>query len=218
MKRIFLFFISLFFASILLGLSLEGIILVPSVILLGLIDGINPCAIGVMMFLLGYLVVFSEKPQKILKIGVTYIVTVYLVYFLVGIFLYQIIGLLNSISYHQIFHFILALALVFFGILNIKDFIFPGSRFSLKIPLKTHGIITKFVEKVSIPATVILAVLVTLCEVPCSLPLYVAAMDILSLSFLEKIKVLFNLSIYNLMFVSPLIIILVLVYSGELQF
>ena len=49
-----------------------------------LVDSINPCAIGVILFLSSALLRVSSR-KILLRLGVTYIVTVYIVYMLSGL-------------------------------------------------------------------------------------------------------------------------------------
>ncbi|MBI2079631.1 cytochrome C biogenesis protein CcdA, partial [Candidatus Micrarchaeota archaeon] len=48
------------------------------------IDSINPCAFGVLIFLLAYLGKNFKKPNMMLLHGITYIVAVYITYLLAG--------------------------------------------------------------------------------------------------------------------------------------
>ncbi len=62
----------------------------PSItILLGaaVIDSINPCAFGVLLFLLAYLAKTSKNKVKMLIHGLTYIAAVFITYFLAGLIL-----------------------------------------------------------------------------------------------------------------------------------
>lgn len=219
-RKIFLpivFILGLF--GILLGVILKtqtgAFYLTPTAILVGLADGINPCAIGVMIFLLGYLIVFAERPEKILPIGTTYILTVYLTYLLAGLIFYRFVFWLTGTSFHPVFHNVLGGAIILAALINIKDFFAPGWGFSLQIPLATRKTIQNLVERITLPATALLAFVVTLCEIPCSLPLYIGTINIFARSGLELIGIFLYLLLYNLMFVLPLILILLLVWSEK---
>jgi cytochrome c biogenesis protein CcdA len=64
----------------------------------------------------------------------------------------------------------------------------------------------RLIQKVDWPATILLGMAVTIFELPCSLPLYIGAIALLSQAF-HFVKTVFYLGIYNLMFVLPLIIV-----------
>ncbi|PJC28201.1 hypothetical protein CO054_01405 [Candidatus Shapirobacteria bacterium CG_4_9_14_0_2_um_filter_39_11] len=187
----------------------------PLVTIAGLIDGINPCAIGMILLLLGYIIVFARQPERILKLGGVYILTVYLTYLAIGLLFYRSVQTLNVTPYRILFDRILGLVLLSAGAINIKDFFAPGKGISLEIPQRARPNLLKLVEKVSLPATIILAILVTLLETPCSLPIYVGTATILNYSRLSIPVILGYFLYYNLLFVFPLIVILLLVWRGR---
>lgn len=185
----------------------------------GLADGINPCAIGMLVFLLGYLIVFAKQPGRVLNIGVIYIVTVFATYFIIGLLFYQVLLTFSQTPQYAVvsnlIHLILGAILVVTGAINLKDFFWPGRGFSLEIPKYIRPYLQGWVAKATISATVVLGALVTIFEMPCSLPLYAGTLDILSRSGLSRLTTVGYLGIYNLMFILPLLIILIVVYSGK---
>ena len=56
-----------------------------TIVITGLIDSINPCAIGVLILLLSTLIAVGKSKQKLLLFGFVYISAVYVVYFLAGL-------------------------------------------------------------------------------------------------------------------------------------
>lgn len=192
-----------------------GLVSFPLVTIAGLVDGINPCAIGIIILLLGYLIIFANKPERILKTGGVYIATVYLTYLLIGLFFYQSAYLLNTSIWRSIFNKVLALGLFLAGTINIKDYFRPEIGPHLEIPQRVRPHLAKLVEKVSLPAACLLGFLVTILEAPCSLPIYLGTATILSQTALPYIAVLGYFLYYNFLFVLPLIIILFLVWKGR---
>lgn len=192
-----------------------GKITFPLITLAGLVDGINPCAIGMILLLLGYIIVFARQPEKIIKLGGVYIITVYLTYLAIGLLFYRSLETLNLTPYRVLFDRILGSVLLLAGVINIKDFFAPGKGFSLEIPQKARPKLLKLVEKVSLPATIILAILVTILETPCSLPIYVGTATILSYSGFSLPVILAYFAYYNFLFILPLIVILFLVWGGR---
>lgn len=186
-------------------------LVLPAFVAAGLVDGINPCAIGMLIFLLGYLVVFAGRPQQVLRTGLVYVGTVFITYFLVGLFFYQTISVLTaSPAFTEVsrwFRWLLGLGLIAVGVANIR-----GMR--LGIPDSTRPRLQSLVERGNLATTVLLAVLVTILETPCSFPLYVGAVGILSQCNLSSLGLLGYLLLYNLLFVLPLLLILGLIYAG----
>ncbi|MFC1617900.1 GAP family protein [Patescibacteria group bacterium] len=200
------------------GLSTSAIAL-GTVIGVGLADGINPCAIGMLVFLMGYLIVFAKKLKQVRGVGIVYIATVFATYFAIGLFFYQILVTFSqSPEYATVSSLItltLGVILIAAGVINIKDFFWKGEGFSLEIPQRVRPLLQSWVVKATLPATMILAILVTVFEMPCSLPLYAGMLDILARSGLERFDMVGYIALYNLMFVVPLIVIFILVYSGK---
>lgn len=203
-----------------------GLVSLPLVTVAGLIDGINPCAIGMLILLSGYLLVFAKKPERIIKTGILYIGVVYLTYLAIGYSLFASLNTLNLSFYHIIFNQIFGGLLLLLGLVNIKDFWFVQERggkgvvgkiksFHLEIPQRVRPNLLKIVERVSYPATVFLAVIVTIFETPCSLPIYLGTINILSQSGLSGLDILAYFLYYNFLFVLPLIIILLVIWQGK---
>lgn len=192
-----------------------GKITLPIITAAGIIDGINPCAIGMILLLLGYIVVFAQKPEKILKLGGLYILVVYLTYLAIGLIFYKSVQSLNFTQYRLVFDRIIGLVLLTAGLINLKDFFRPDLPIHLEIPANARPKLLGLVEKVSAPATIVLAVLVTLLETPCSLPIYVGTATLLNQASFAFPVVLAYFLYYNLLFVLPLIVILFLVYRGR---
>lgn len=192
-----------------------GLVSFPLVTIAGLVDGINPCAIGMMVLLLGYLIVFAKKPEKILPLGGAYILTIYLTYFLVGLFFFKSAQALSSTAWPQIFEKGVGLVLMVAGLINLKDFFFPQIPIHLEIPQRTKNSLFSLIERVSLPAIILLGFIVTLLETPCSLPLYVGTATILANSGLPLVGVIGYFLYYNFLFVLPLIVILLLAWKGK---
>ena len=52
-------------------------ITLPLIVVAGLVDGINPCAFAVLIFLLTFLLSISNRKKRMLKAGIVYIFAVY---------------------------------------------------------------------------------------------------------------------------------------------
>jgi len=192
-----------------------GLVSLPLVTIAGLVDGVNPCAIGMIILLLGYLLVFVRKPEKVLPLGGLYIAVVYLTYLAVGFFFFKSAQFLSLTNWHQGFEKVMATALFLAGAINIKDFFWPQSPIHLQIPQGSRKYLLGLIEKSSIPAILVLAVLVTLLETPCSLPIYAGTATILASSGLPVSLVITYFLYYNLLFVLPLLVILFLTWKGK---
>jgi len=180
------------------------------IVVAGLLDGINPCAIGMLILLLGYLMVFIHEPHRMVRLGLIYIVTIFITYFLIGIIFSQFIYVLLSQTWYQevshLIKYIIIAAIWLAAIINIKDFFAYGKWFSLGVSKDEVPLLLKLIKKVDWHATILLGVAVTLFELPCSLPLYVGSIAIMTETF-HYAKTILYLLVYNLMFITPLFIV-----------
>ena len=183
----------------------------PIIIGASLIDGINPCAFGVLIFLLAYLAKTTKKKSKMLVNGFVYIFAVFLTYLFAGLLLLPIIQSLGSFSVYS--YVVLAVIVVIAGLLEIKDYFWYGKGFSLSIFPSEAERIKKYVSSVSgNPLTAFaLGVFVALVELPCTGAVYLAVLALMSFTGITVSNILF-LVIYNVIFVIPLVVILLLVY------
>lgn len=204
-----------------------GLVSFPLVTIAGLVDGINPCAIGMILLLLGYLIIFAKKPERVLKTGILYIAAIYLTYLIIGLFFYKSIGFINLTSFKEGFNKVLAGLFLVGAAINIKDWFYYRQRrevkgflsrlweLHLEIPQRARSDLQRLVEQVSYPAVIALGVLVTLLETPCSLPIYVGTTKILSESGLNFSLILAYFMYYNFLFILPLVLILIAVWKGK---
>jgi cytochrome c biogenesis protein CcdA len=183
----------------------------PIVVGAALIDGINPCAFGVLIFMLAYLAKTARK--KMLSNGLIYIFFVFLTYLICGLILLPIIRKLAGFS--VISYYVIAGIVGLAGLLEIKDFYWYGKGISLSIFPSEAERIKKYVKHVGEKwyTSAFLGVFVALVELPCTGAVYLAVLALMSLSGLTMSNFSF-LVIYNLIFVVPLVIILFMVCKG----
>jgi len=168
----------------------------------GLIDGINPCAFAVLIFMMSYLTRVVKSKRRVVATGSAYVITVYLTYFFVGL------GLLSVVQNPMIsdtIYLIAGFIALITGILNIKDFFYYGQGFTLRMPKSQKGRVIRWARKGSVPSAIVLGFMVSLFELPCTGAVYFAILAMLSQgsTFITAINYLL---LYNLMFVLPLII------------
>lgn len=188
---------------------------IPLITVAGLVDGINPCAIGMMVMLLGYLIVFVKKRERVLKTGLLYIGTVFLTYLVVGLGLYSFVSRFDLSGGANILNYVIGGALLIAGLIQFKDFLGIEGGPHLRIPTASKERLQKLIERANYPATFVLAVLVTLLETPCSLPIYVGTATILAQSGMSFPIIMLYFLYYNFLFVLPLIVVLGMMYQGE---
>ena len=98
------------------------------------------------------------------------------------------------------------------GVFEIKDYFWYGEGFSLMIPSKYVKKIKHKMQNLSVGSVVFLGIFVSSVELPCTGGPYLAITLLLSQQF--NFTAFIMLVIYNIIFVMPLIVILILVMLG----
>ncbi|KKU94284.1 MAG: hypothetical protein UY26_C0002G0066 [Candidatus Jorgensenbacteria bacterium GW2011_GWA1_48_13] len=192
--------------DLLWSVSSGGKLLLPLVTVAALIDSINPCAFSILLLTIAFLVGLGGKTGQILKIGGTYILGLFVVYVLIGL------GILNALHFFNTPHFMAkvgAFILIGWGILEIVGEFFPRFPIKLKIPDAAHHKMAELMAKASLPAAFALGGLVGLCEFPCTGGPYLMVLGLLhdAGTYLRGFGYLI---FYNVIFVLPLVIILLI--------
>lgn len=192
--------------AILWNLSGGGRILLPLVLVSALIDSINPCAFSILLLTITFLLSIGSLRTSILKIGSSYIFGIFSAYILIGL------GILGTLHIFNTPHFmgrLGALLLIALGLINIINEFFPAFPIKLKIPQSAHHKMAVLMEKSSVPTAFFLGVLVGLCEFPCTGGPYLMVLGLLhdTKTYFSGVGYLF---LYNIIFVLPLMIILLL--------
>lgn len=181
---------------------------IGSIILAALIDSINPCAFGVLIFLLATMISMSS-PKRALKYGLLYVLIIFIVYFSAGFGIMKIL-----MNYSQIMNYVIIVSgilVLIGGLIEIKDFFWYGKGISLKIPSSVKPFLERVSKKGTIWAVIFLGIIVALVELPCTGGIYLA---ILSVMHINKTFGAGYLFIYNLIFVLPLFAMVLLAYFG----
>ena len=186
---------------------------IPILVGAAVIDSINPCAFGVLIFLLAYLFKFFHSRRLVLLHGFTYISGVFITYLIAGLLLLPVISQLGRISAGA--YVGIGIILIIFGLLEIKDFFFYGKGLSLGILPSAGRRIEVIVRHITgkLSTSFFLGVFVALVELPCTGAVYLGVLALVSLAGLTANNFLL-LVIYNLLFVLPLVIILFLIHRG----
>lgn len=194
------------------NLSKEGKWILPLVSVAALIDSINPCAFGILLLTIAFLLSLQKTRASILKIGGVYILGLLTVYFLIGLGILQTLHLFNTP------HFMAkvgAAFLIALGGINIINEFFPSFPIKHKIPQATHNKMASLMDRASFPAVFLLGALVGLCEFPCTGGPYLMVLGLLhdQRTYLTGVGYLL---LYNLIFILPLVIILLIASDSTL--
>jgi cytochrome c biogenesis protein CcdA len=188
-----------------------GAWLLPLVVVSALLDSVNPCAFSVLLITVAFLFSLGKPRRDVLLLGGSYIVGLFLAYFLIGL------GILKALHIFGVPHFmgrLGAVAVMVFGALNLLERFF-GVKPIPGIPASAHERMGKLLERVSLPAVFLVGVLVALCEFPCTGGPYLMILGLLhdSATYLSGFGYLL---FYNFLFVLPLVAILAVASHKEL--
>ncbi|MBD3329021.1 hypothetical protein GF357_00835 [Candidatus Dojkabacteria bacterium] len=186
----------------------------PVVIFGALADSFNPCAWSALIFLVTTLLSIQASRKKMLKIGITYITTIFSCYLLIGIGLFSFLQYAPT-GWSRVLYGILGVIVLIAAAIELKDVFWYGKGISLKIPEKSWGKIKSFMIKSTVPATITVAALISILEFGCTGGVYLPIIAMLSSDIAQNALLgVIYLIIYNFIFVLPLIIILGLVVNG----
>ncbi len=191
------------------------ILTLPTTVVAGLIDGINPCAFTVILFLIGFLSYKKRKKNESFLILISFSMGIFLAYFSIGIGLYGILEALNKLKVLEmalrlfIGLFALILGIITFrdGILMIKTNKSNIGGLSLSEKQKTHAIIRKYIDKGLVKGAFFMGLFISFVEFACTGQIYLPTLSYISKHEGITMTKLFFLLIYNITFLIPLIII-----------
>jgi hypothetical protein len=191
----------------------------------GLADGINPCAIATMIFLISFLATRKKKKTEILTIGLTYTAAVFLTYFSMGMGLKSILE--NIKGYYLVSQiirwgaFTLAAAVAVFSFKDALAFRKSADTkdISLQLPtavkMRIHKIISGNLSGTSLViGSIITGFLVTILEAICTGQMYLPYIVAMTQKETLRLNGYLYLALYNFLFVLPLLIVMILAYFG----
>jgi len=175
------------------------------VLINGLIDSINPCAIGVLIFYLALILSLKVERKLFVAFGLFYILATYVTYLFIGFGIFHVIHLFGV---HNFFGWAAAILILFLGLFNLKDFFWPAWHIPYVSNFLNKCQIPKWKPQITIISAVILGFLIGICEFPCSGGVYLATISLLTVqeTFWQGVGYLL---LYNVMFVLPLVVIFV---------
>ncbi len=175
------------------------------------IDSINPCAIGVLILMVSVVLGGKGSVSRLLFLGSLYIGAIFFTYLIAGL---GLIYFLQSVPLFVAEYLSLFVGsfVILAGLLEIKDFYWYGQGLSLQIPPYFAQKIHEYSKNITVPGVIFLGVFIAGVELPCTGAPYLAIITLLSLNF--DAYAAFLLVLYNIIFVAPLIIILLMVAGG----
>ena len=182
-------------------------------IVIGLVDGFNPCAMWVLLFLISMLISMKNK-KRMWALGLTFLITSAIIYLL---FMIAWLSIAISAFHQSIMRIIIAIIALLAGIINLNSYIKTKNDPDgcVVVPKnkrqKIFDKIKKFTKEKSfilaMLGVITLAISVNIVELACSAGLPLLFTSILAINDLNTFQYGFNLFLYILFFLLDDIIV-----------
>jgi cytochrome c biogenesis protein CcdA/HEAT repeat protein len=194
-----------------------------SVVLLGgLIDGLNPCAFATIIFFLSYLQIARRTPREMLMVGIAFISAVFLAYLAAGLVLYQVLDALNErfAGIQRWLNLGFGLLALVAAWLSLRDAFRARAGRLDEMTLQLPGLLKDRIRSVIrtgararnfVIAAFVSGLVISLLELACTGQVYAPIIYQIQHGRLDAVL---WLVIYNLAFITPLIVIFLLAYGG----
>ncbi len=177
-----------------------------------LVDSVNPCAFSILILTIAFLMSLGKSRSNILVTGGFYVAGIFAAYVGIGL------GILQALHFFGTPHFMAKIGaglLIVLGGINVIEEFFPNFPIKLRIPRGAHSTMARLMEKASLPTVFILGAFVGLCEFPCTGGPYLMVLGLLH-DQANYLRGLLYLLYYNLVFILPLVVILLLASEQSL--
>ncbi len=199
---------------------------IMTVIVAGLLDGINPCVFSTLIFFMSLLAVSKIRGTRLFIIGIAYCTACFITYLLLGFGLFNILKSLADFAWLRAsLNWLMIMVLLAFALISFRDaFMFvksggKSSKVTLQLPRKIKLLIHRLMRrglkfKYLFTGAFFIGVAVTILESVCTGQVYVPTLVLLSNEKGIFSKWFNMLLLYNLMFILPLIGVFALMFSG----
>ncbi len=175
-----------------------------------IVDAINPCAFAVLIILMTSILATGDG-RKALKTGLAFAVSIFISYFLMGLGLYKALSIGGILG---LFYKIVGWLAIIIGLLNLKDYFWYGKGFLMEVPMSWRPKLKSLLESTTSPLGAFgVGFLVSLILLPCTSGPYIVILGMLAKKA-TQLKAVSYLLLYNLIFISPMVLISLAVYKG----
>ena len=196
----------------------------PAILGAGILDGFNPCAFGVLLLFATFALGLATREslaagggapdirrasRTVLGLGSIFVAGVLVTYFVLGLGILAALTALTGFGANHLPTRIAALIAIAMGLWMLRDFLLPEASWHLEAPHALHGRMRNWARQTSPIALFGGGVLIGLCTVPCSGAVYLGVVALLGASGTFGAG-LGGLVLYNLAYITPLVVLLVL--------
>ena len=185
--------------------NMKNVSLVTSAVVIGLIDGFNPCAMWVLLFLISFLIGMKNK-KRMWSLGLTFLITSALVYMVI---MFSWLNIVVRVSTSTFIRYIIGEFAILGGIFNLWSYLktYKNSGCVVvddKKRKKIFSKIRKFTSEKSfifaLIGVIALAISVNLVELACSAGLPIIFTQLLALNKVDGLLGLFYTFLYTFFF------------------
>ncbi len=186
-------------------------------IVIGLVDGFNPCAMWVLIFLISLMIGMKNR-KRMWCLGIAFLVSSAIVYFA---FMYTWINVAGMFTSTKIIEILVAIVALLGGEINLYHFIkevraknvgcsVTNNDKKKKIMLRAKEIVTENSFLLALGGVIVLAVSVNIIELACSAGLPILFAQILAMNDLSNTQILFYNVLYIIFFLLDDLIVFII--------
>ena len=190
----------------------------------GLLDGINPCAFATIVFFISYLSLVGRSRKEMLVAGGAFAAAVFVTYLLLGIGLLKFLSFLNEFSViAKCVYLLAAIGTFTLAFLSFYDAIKAKQgkvkEITLQLPKSLKQRIHKVIREQTRTSSVIIGALIigfaiSALELVCTGQVYLPTITFVMGVEGMRVNALSYLILYNLMFITPLLVVFGFVHWG----
>ncbi len=185
----------------------------PLFVTTALISGVNPCVFSVLIFLMSTLTGASSR-NRMVSLGVTYIATVFIIFFLSALAIVQFVRIIGAQNL-LLTKMGIGVVLLIIGIVSVKDFFWYNRWFSFKIPSFTKNRLSSFAKTGSFIGVIMLGFVATVAAIPCTL----GPFTYFSTTYLNVLPPIQNnayTAIFSFFFIIPMVLVFLAIVGVKL--
>jgi cytochrome c biogenesis protein CcdA len=199
-----------------------------SIFLAGLVNGINPCSMSMLIFFISLIL---TKSVNIMKVGIAYCIGKFISFLLLGTIFYKLLSKLNLTLFSSVFKLVTFSIISVLFIMNLKDYFAAKKEqyenVKLQLPQKLRKLNHFLIKKLSgftnikffLLASFALGFFLSFGEFLCTGQIYLATIiTVYQTNESMSLQALFYLIVYVTGFVTPLILISYFLYKGKAVF
>lgn len=193
----------------------------------GFLDGVNPCAFTVLVFLVAYLAFIGREGKEVLYVGGAFTITVFLTYLLIGIGLFGFVRAVGvSGTAGKWITIVVASITGTFGLVAVFDFLKAKATGKAESTLGLGPGVTRRIHRVVrqhtntgylVLGAVLMGVIITVLELGCTGQVYLPTITFVARAGGDRARAILYLVLYCFMFILPLVVVFLLSYFGTSQ-